>query len=150
MIIMRASKRYLQYIACLDAVLSLSGCSIVPRQELGSPVSSLTTYHVKPGCEESLRCVLDQTWKEYRKMRMVQNSPHLVFITTEDEKHNMLVAIFDWVSGVAAEHPSKKILELWDQAESYCEPRGGALGIEPKNIKILNDKSTKIAPQRSK
>jgi hypothetical protein len=118
-----------------------SGCSSTKPVDIKnaaalSPETVFITFHVKTGKEVELQQVLADTWKLYRKEKLVLAEPH-VLLRGPEIGGTRMVEIFTWMNHTIPDHVPNSVRAQWNRMQLLCEERGGHPGLEGGEVERL-------------
>ena len=124
---------------------SLTACSTpkshsprTPPAKADSPETVMVTYRVKAGQEAQLQDTLARAWAIYQKEHMVLPQPHVIVRDKESGGLTRFIEILTWVNHAKPAHAPDSVKTIWNQMQSFCEPRDGHPGLDGGEVERLN------------
>jgi len=127
-------------------LIALASCStgkhLAPRRtpppKADPPETVIVTYHVIAGQEAPLQETLARAWTLYQKENMVLYQPHVIVRDKESGGQTRFIEIFAWISHAKPAHAPDSVKTIWNQMQSFCEPRDGRPGLDGGEVDLLN------------
>lgn len=109
----------------------------VQTPEAETPETVMVYYYVKPDMEAVMQDLFAKTWALYRKEGLVYASPHIITYSRDADGKDLFIELFTWVNHAAPGKVSPEINQLWNQAQSLCEPRDGHGGVVGGEVALV-------------
>lgn len=114
------------------AILLCGACCV----SAAAPETVIVTLHAKPGAEAALARVIAKHWDTARKLKLVQNAPHVTLRGDENGK-TYFVEIFTWRDGSVPDAAPAEIQAIWKQMNDLVEAREGKPGLDFRAVSLL-------------
>ena len=122
----------------LAALAAVSMGVLVAQQPAPKPETVVITFHAKPGAEAELARVIEKHWTVARKMKLVQDAPHLTLRHMEGGNRIGFTDIFTWRDGGIPDHAPAAIQAIWAEMNQLVESRGGEPGLGIASVEIVS------------
>jgi len=111
---------------------------LVAQQPPPKPETVVITFHAKPGAEADLARVIEKHWTVVRKMKLVDDSPHLTLRRVEEGNKTCFTDIFTWRDAAIPDNAPPAVQALWGQMNQLVESRGGDPGLAITSVAIVS------------
>lgn len=121
------------------AFILLSCCAqtLVAQQQQQQPETVMVTYHARRGSEADLERVIAKHWETARRLKLVNEAPHVTMRGSETGGLSYFVDVFTWKSAAIPDAAPAEIRQIWDEMNKLVEARGGQFGLEFTALTLL-------------
>ena len=114
-------------------------CAPPPAPQNPAPDTEtvICTMRVKPGAEDEFAKVIAVHWPTLRRLKLVEEKPHLVLRGKDQSGKTYYVEILTWVDHEAPEHVPPEVQAVWDRMQPLVEARDGHRGIEFPEVEVV-------------
>ena len=109
-------------------------------QDKDEPETVLVVYRPKAGQEAALLEVLKKDWATVKRLKLVDEQPHLLVQAKDDAGKTVFVETFTWVSAETPDHVPAEVQAIWGEMGKLVETREGHPGVDFRAVSVLADR----------
>jgi len=114
------------------AILMAAGCYAAESETV------IVTLHAKAGAEAELARVIEGHWETARRLKLVQDAPHVTLRGSEDGDKTYFVEIFSWRDAGIPDAAPAEIRVIWDAMNALVEAREGKAGLDFRTVSVVS------------
>jgi len=133
--------QYRRLISLLLLLGMLAGGFVASHaQDKDEPETVLVVYRPKAGQEAALLEVLKKDWATVKRLKLVDEQPHLLVQAKDDAGKTVFVETFTWVSAETPDHVPAEVQAIWGEMGKLVETREGHPGVDFRAVSVLADR----------
>ncbi len=129
----------LQRCCALALFVVVAGLGLSYGQSSDEPETVLITYHPKAGQEGQLLETIKKDWAALRRLRLVDESPHIVMRGKDASGAAIYVEVFTWVTADTPDHVPAEVQAIWQEMGKQVENATGRPGIDIRPVTLVPD-----------